>query len=67
MEEWRKEFLQQERNFHGVMDSFDRALESYSALLKKVKAKLKDPVRFTWRKKTITIRMVGEELEIKEK
>ena len=67
MEAWRKEFLQQERDFHDVMDSFDRSLESYSALLKKVKAKLKNPVAFTWRNKTITIDMVGEELEINEK
>jgi uncharacterized protein YdaT len=32
METWRKEFLQQEREFHDVMGSFDRALETYTSI-----------------------------------
>ena len=66
MDNWRKEFLEHEREFHDVMDSFDRSLDSYSAMLKKLKPKLVNPATFSWRKKSLTIQIIDDELKITE-
>jgi uncharacterized protein YdaT len=65
MESRQKEFLQHERDFHDVMDSFDRALHAYKKIAGKFKS-LKAPVQFSIGKKSYQIQIVNGEIEVKE-
>lgn len=65
MESRQKEFLQHERDFHNVMDSFDRALHAYQNTLTKLKS-LKAPVKLSIGKKNYQMQMVNDEIEVKE-
>jgi uncharacterized protein YdaT len=60
-----KEFLRHERDFHDVMDSFDRALHAYKRTSGKLKS-LKAPVQITIGKKSYQMQSVKGEIEIKE-
>ena len=60
-----KEFLQHERDFHHVMDSFDRALDAYQETVRKLK-KQSTPVRFTIGRKKYQMRVLKGDIELKE-
>ena len=65
MESRQKEFLQHERNFHDVMDSFDRALHAYKKTADNLKS-FKAPVQFTIGKKSYQMQIQKGEIEIRE-
>jgi uncharacterized protein YdaT len=65
MESRQKEFLQHERDFHDVMDSFDRALHAYKGTSGKLKS-LKSPVQIYIGKKSYQMQVVNGEIEVKE-
>ena len=56
MEARQKEFLQHERDFHDVMDSFDRAFHTYQQTLLTLKS-LKEPVEISVGKKKYQMHM----------
>ena len=65
MERRQKEFLQHERDFHDVMDSFDRALHAYQKTAGKLKS-LKASVHIAIGKKSYQMQVVNREIEVKE-
>ena len=65
MESRQKDFLQHERDFHDVMDSFDRAFHAYQKTAGNLKS-LKAPVQIGIGKKRYQMQIVKGEIEVKE-
>ncbi len=65
MEARQKEFLQHERDFHEVMDSFERALHAYQQTVLKLKS-LKEPVEISVGKKRYQLHIQKGEMHVKE-
>ena len=65
MESRQKDFLQHERDFHDVMDSFDRALQEYKKTITKLNS-LKTPIQFSIGKKNYQMQTVNGEIDVKE-
>jgi uncharacterized protein YdaT len=65
MESRQKEFLRHERDFHDVMDSFDRAFQTFKETTAKLKA-LKTPVKFSVGKKKYQMQVLKGEMDVSE-
>jgi uncharacterized protein YdaT len=65
IEESQKEFLKHERDFHDVMDSFDRTLHAYLQRISKLKS-LKDPVHISVGKKKYQMHIEKGEMRVQE-
>ena len=65
MELRQKEFLQHERNFHDVMDSFDRAFHAYQQTVGKLKS-LRQPKQIPVGKKKYQMHIANGEFVVKE-
>ncbi len=65
METMQKEFLKHERNFHDVMDSFERALDAYKKTISELQS-LKTPIQIQVRKKNYIMQITKGEIAVKE-
>jgi uncharacterized protein YdaT len=65
MESRHKEFLQHERDFHDVMDTFDRALHAYNEILTSMKD-FRTPVQISVGKKRYQMHVSKGEMLVKE-